>query len=201
MDGSVQGAILTVPGLLIHSGVPDANPTLMARASPTSAANLRAAMRSSLPATSIAGPHPAIRVSSAPDPLWNGREIYAMSLQMPNITSYSGSWMIWFAERRGAAGAGGVLTLPVPLRKVDPKYFPAAMADRVEGNVRLIAVIRKDGRVDAVRLLRHLDDRLDQSAQEAMGKWQFEPALRDGRPVEVDALIEIPFRLAPAPKR
>jgi outer membrane biosynthesis protein TonB len=49
--------------------------------------------------------------------------------------------------------------------------------------------------------LRHLDDRLDQSAEEAMGKWQFEPALRNGQPVDVDALIEIPFRLAPAPKR
>ncbi|HXM42011.1 MAG TPA: TonB family protein [Bryobacteraceae bacterium] len=200
-DSSVEGAILTVPGLLIRSGTPDAKPVLMARASPTSAANLRAAVRGSLPVASIAGPHPAIRVSSAPDPLWNGREIYAMSLQMPNITSYNGSWIIWFAERREEAGAGGVLTLPVPLRKVDPKYFPAAAADRVEGNVRLIAVIRKDGRVDAVQLLRHLDDRLDQSAQEAMGKWQFEPALRDGQPVEIDALIEIPFRLAPVPKR
>jgi TonB family protein len=155
-------------------------------------------VRSSLPATSVAGPHPAaIRVSSAPDPLWNGRDTYAMSVQMPNITSYTGSWMIWFAERREESGAGGVLTPPVPLRKVDPKYFPAAMADRVEGKVRLAAVIRKDGRVDSVRLLQHLDERLDQSAQEAMAKWQFEPALRNGQPVDVDALIEIPFRLAP----
>jgi TonB family protein len=199
-DGSAEGAILTVPGLLIHGGAPDAKPTLSARASPTSEANLRAALRGSLPKTSIAGPHPAIRVSSSPDPEWNGREIYAMSVQMPNVTSYSGSWMIWFAERRDSA-PGGVLTLPVPLRKVDPKYIPAAVAERVEGNVRLVAVIGKDGRVDAVRLLRHLDDRLDQSALEAMSKWQFEPALRDGQPVEVDALIEIPFRLAPATKR
>jgi len=200
-DASVEGAILTVPGLLIRSGLPDAKPALMARASPTAEANLRAALRSSLPATSISGPHPAIRVSSAPDPLWNGRDIYAMSLQMPNITSYSGSWMIWFAERREDSASGGALTLPVPLRKVDPKYFPAAMADRVEGNVRLAAVIRKDGRVDSVRLLRRLDERLDQSAQEALGKWQFEPALRNGQPVEVDALIEIPFRLAPTVPR
>lgn len=200
-DGAVEGAVLTVPGLLIRGGVPDAKPTLMARGSPTSEANLRAALRGALPKTSIAGPHPAIRVSSAPDAQWNGREIYAMSVQMPNVTSFSGSWMIWFAERRDDPGAGGVLTLPVPLRKVDPKYFPAAMADRVEGNVRLVAVIRKDGRVDAVQLLRRLDDRLDQSAQEALGKWQFEPALRNGQAVEVDALIEIPFRLAPAPKR
>jgi TonB family protein len=197
-DGSADGAILTVPGLLIRSGVPDAKPTLMARAAPTSAANLRAALRSSLPATKIAGTHPAaIRVSSSPDPLMSGRDTYAMSVQMPNITSYSGSWMIWFAERQGESAAGGVLSPPVPLRKVDPKYFPAAMADRVEGKVRLAAVIRRDGRVDSVRLLQHLDDRLDQSAQHAMDQWEFEPALRDGQPVDVDAVIEIPFRLAP----
>jgi TonB family protein len=120
---------------------------------------------------------------------------------MPNITSYTGSWMIWFAERREESAAGGVLRLPVPLRKVDPKYFPAAIADRVEGKVRLAAVIRKDGRVDSVRLLQHLDDRLDQSAKEAMDKWQFEPALRDGQPEDVDAVIEIPFRLAPKTNR
>jgi TonB family protein len=197
-DGPADDAILTVPGLLIRSGVPDAKPALMARASPTSPENLRAAVRSSLPATSIAGPHPAaIRVSSAPDPLWSGRDTYAMSVQMPNITSYTGSWLIWFAERREDSGAGGVLSPPVPLHKVDPKYFPAAMADRVEGKVRLAAVIRKNGRVDSVRLLQHLDDRLDQSAQEAIDKWQFAPALRNGQPVDVDALIEIPFRLAP----
>ena len=163
---------------------------------------MRAALRSSLPATSIAGPHPAaIRVSSAPDPLWSGRDTYAMSVQMPNITSYTGSWLIWFAERRGDSAVGGVLTAPVPLHKVDPKYFPAAMADRVEGKVRLAAVIRKNGRVDSVRLLQHLDDRLDQSAQDAIDQWRFEPALRNGQPVDVDALIEIPFRLAPMPKR
>src|ERR1039457_4801376 len=39
-DGSVDDAILTVPGLFIRSGVPDAKPAPMARASPTSAANL-----------------------------------------------------------------------------------------------------------------------------------------------------------------
>jgi TonB family protein len=200
-DGSVSDTILTVPGLLIRSGVQDAKPTLVARVSPTSEANLRAALRSSLPAAPPAGRHPATRVSSAPDPLWYGRDIYAIAVQMPNITSYTGSWMIWFAEREVQAGAGGTLTPPSPLRKVDPKYFPAAIADRVEGKVRLVAVIRKDGRVDSVRLLQHLDDRLDQSAQDALDKWQFEPALRNGQPVDVDALVEIPFRLAPKLKK
>jgi TonB family protein len=197
-DGSAEGALLTVPGLLIHSGASDVKPTMMARAAPTSAGNLRAAMRTSLPERAKEGAHPAaMRVSSAPDPAWQGRDTYAMSVQMPNITSYAGSWMIWFTEREPSGDVKALLSPPVPLRKVDPKYYPAAIADRVEGRVRLIAVIRKDGRVDSVRLLEHLDDRLDHSAAEAMDKWQFEPALRGGQPVDVDAVIEIPFRLAP----
>lgn len=197
-DGTAPGALLSVPGLLIRGAPGNATPAMIARAAPTSSGNLRAALRSSLPGTTIAGEHPAaIRVSHAPDPMLDGRATYAMTVQMPNTTSYTGSWMIWFAEREHQAGLSAMLSPPVPLRKVDPKYFPAAIADRVEGKVRLAAVIRKDGRVDTVKLLEHLDDRLDVSAQEAMGKWQFEPALRNGQPVDVDAVIEIPFRLAP----
>jgi len=86
---------------------------------------------------------------------------------------------------------------PVPLRKVDPKYVPAAVEERVEGKVRLAAVIRKNGRVDAVELLRGLDNRLDQSAAEALAKWEFEPAQLNGVPIELDAVFDIPFHLAP----
>jgi TonB family protein len=197
--GTVDGAALVVPGLLIRNGAPDAKPTLLASAAPTSAANLRAALRSSVPDAPAATPEPepAKRVSSAPDPMLNGRTIYAMTVQMPNVTSYSGSWLIWFAERQHVIGAAGSVRAPVPLRKVDPKYIPSAVADGIEGKVRLAAVIRTDGRVDSVRLLQHLDDRLDQSAAEAMHKWEFQPALRNGRPVDVDAVVEIPFRLTP----
>jgi periplasmic protein TonB len=84
---------------------------------------------------------------------------------------------------------------------VDPKYIAAAAAERVEGTVRLAAVIRKDGRVDAITLLRHLDDRLDRSSEEALARWEFQPAFRDGRAVEVDAVFEIPFRLKPRASR
>jgi TonB family protein len=183
--GAVEGASLVVPNLLI-------------RGAPTSEQNLRAAVHANLPDASIAGPHPAaVRVSTVPDPMFAGRAIYAMSVQMPNTTSFSGSWMIWFAERQQMTGRIGGLSPPVPLRKVDPKYIASAVEDRVEGKVRLAAIIRTDGHVDSVKLLQPLDDRLDQSAEEAIDKWRFEPALRNGQPVEVDAVIEIPFRLAP----
>ena len=198
--GSANGATLTVPGLLVRNASPDAGPTLAARAAaPTSTGNLRAALHSSLPEPAATTEvHPAAtRVAVAPDPMLEGRAVYAMTVQMPNVTSYSGSWLIWFAEREPHFGPSIGMSAPIPLRKVDPKYYQSAMADRVEGRVRLAAVIRKDGHVDSVRLLKHLDDRLDQSAQEAIDKWEFQPALRSGQPVEVDAVIEIPFRLAP----
>jgi hypothetical protein len=48
-----------------------------------------------------------------------------------------------------------------------------------------------------VEIVRGLDDRLNASAVEALGKWEFYPATREGEPVDVDVLVEIPFRLAP----
>jgi protein TonB len=121
-----------------------------------------------------------------------------VAIQMPNVTSFSGSWLVWFAEHEPVPGAPPMeVKAPVPTHKVDPKYIAAAAAERVEGKVRLFGVIRKDGRVDGVALLHHLDVRLDRSAAEALQQWVFEPALRNGRPVEVDAVFEIPFHLAP----
>ena len=38
---------------------------------------------------------------------------------------------------------------------------------------------------------------LDRTAEEALAKWQFTPAMRNGEPVDVDILVEIPFRLKP----
>jgi TonB family protein len=124
--------------------------------------------------------------------------VYALAIQMPNITSYSGSWLVWFAEHQPEMGKPpSDLRAPLPVRKVDPKYLPEAIEDQAEGKVRLAAVIRKDGKVDVLEVVRSVDSRLDQSAAEALAKWEFEPATRDGQPIDVDALFEIPFRLAP----
>ena len=42
-------------------------------------------------------------------------------------------------------------------------------------------------------VLRHFDDRLDRSAQQALSKWELTPAEGSKSPVEVDAVSEIPF--------
>jgi protein TonB len=95
----------------------------------------------------------------------------------------------------------GPLAPPVAHRKVDPKYIATAVAERIEGRVQLLCVIDKLGHVDRVEIVRGLDPRLDQSATEALSKWEFDPATRGGVPVDVDVMVEIPFRLPPKAPR
>jgi periplasmic protein TonB len=58
----------------------------------------------------------------------------------------------------------------------------------------LSAVIRSDGSVGEVRILRGIDDRLDEYASAAMARWRFRPATRNGDPVALQAVVMIPFR-------
>ena len=205
--GAPSGALLEVPSLTIQGGGRDPQPPVMvARASPTSPEALASAFRTAHPAAAAAPPssstRQAVRASAPPDPRMYGRQVYTMAIQIPNLTSYSGSWLVWFAEREADLGNTRVdLHPPLPLRMVDPKYINAAAAERVEGKVRLWAVIGRDGHIADVALLQHLDDRLDRSAEEALAKWLFQPATRNGVAVDVDAVFEIPFYVAPKSQR
>jgi len=196
-ETNAQPAQLTVPGLFVQSPSAQPDPQLLATIeSPTSRRNLAAAARA-VPVAASPGTSTAKR-SPAPDARLEGRLVYAIAIQMPNVSSFSGSWMIWFAERDAEHGRiVANLAPPVPIRKVDPKYIPAAVDEKVEGRVRLAGVIRRSGHVEQIELLQHLDARLDASSQEALAKWEFTPASINGAPVEVDAIFEIPFHLAP----
>jgi TonB family protein len=194
--GTATTSMLEVPGLLARGGDTKGQPTLVGRVLPFTREKLADAAR--IPPAVPAAPVP--HAGEAPEAVLRGRFVYTVAFQMPNVTSYSGSWKVWFAEHEANAQAENMLA-PVPLRKVDPKYIASAAAEGVAGKVRLFGVIRKDGHVDHIVLLKSLDARLDQSSTEALGKWMFEPARRNGVPVDVDAVFEIPFQLAPKPAK
>ena len=200
---SASPSMLSVPGLLVRGDSPRTvnDPLLLARAAPTSRAMLEAAMKSVVSTPRADQPSDEIRLAPPPDPQFNGREVYTLAVQMPNITSYVGSWIMWFADRDRVPRGSRGLRPPVPLHKVDPKYLPAAISERIEGKVQIAGVIRANGRVDLLRILKGVDPRLDRSAEEALLKWEFAPAERNGVPVEVDLVAEIPFLLAPQVKR
>jgi len=137
--------------------------------------------------------------TAVPDGVLHGGTIYTLAIDMPNISSYEGSWTLRFSEL-GGSSPEDLVRPPVAVRKVDPKYIAAAAAERVEGNVLLYAVIRRDGQVDRIRLVQGIDERLDTSAVAAFAKWEFQPATRNGLPVDLEAVVQIPFRLAPRRK-
>ncbi len=84
--------------------------------------------------------------------IFGDRKFYKMTLNMPNLNSAGGSWVIRFAELNGTEGKNedksenkGELTAPVATQKVDPAYPLELMRRNVQGTVTLYAVIRNDG--------------------------------------------------------
>ena len=138
-----------------------------------------------------------------PEAIFARRRVYSMNVNMPNLNSATGSWILNFAEMRiYAAGpqgnASGEIVEPAPLRKVDPKYPPTLIADHVEGEIILYAVIRRDGSVDSIQVVRGIDPVLDTNSMRALAQWKFRPAERNGEVVDLEAIVHIPFH---APER
>ena len=125
--------------------------------------------------------------------VFRGRKYYTMALNTPNLTSAGGSWIFRFAERGGTSRAGEV-TAPIAVREVDPAYPADLIRDNIQGVVILYAIIRADGTVAEVKVLEGFDDRLDENARKALSAWHFVPGTRDGSPVDLEAVVRIPFR-------
>jgi TonB family protein len=136
-----------------------------------------------------------------PEQIFSTKRVYTMNVNMPNLNSSTGSWILNFTELHrdpnGPHLASTDLSGPVPVKKVDPKYPPTLVADRVEGEVVLYAVIGKDGSVSEIQLVRGIDDQLDENAKQALAQWKFRPGAKAGEPVELEAVVHIPFRIPP----
>ncbi|HVP44002.1 MAG TPA: energy transducer TonB [Terriglobales bacterium] len=131
--------------------------------------------------------------SKIEDKIFGPKKYYSMILNMPNLTSAGGSWIIRFAELHQSEKAGD-LTAPVAMSKVDPAYPMELMRKNVEGTVTLYAVIRADGTVADIKVLEGLDDRLDENAKAALSHWHFRPATKNGSAVDLEAVVFIPFK-------
>jgi TonB family protein len=92
-------------------------------------------------------------------------------------------------------GGGGRISWPVLVHRVEPEYSEEARKARFEGTVVLEAVVRKDGVIEIVRLVRHLGFGLDESAIEAVKKWRFRPGMKNGAPVDMPLRVEVSFNL------
>jgi protein TonB len=97
----------------------------------------------------------------------------------------------------GVYRPGNGVTLPRVLHEERPQYTSDAMRAKVQGTVLLECVVKPDGSVGDVQVIRSLDPTfgLDQQAVIAARKWRFAPGTRLGEPVPVLITIELTFTL------
>ena len=210
MGGGGKGA--AIPGISIAGGSLENSGTISGTGSgltPTLRARPKLLPLEPTPRAEAVGAAPArtdslldrVKAGLPPENILEPGRIYTLHVNMPNLASATGSWVLKFTEleeeERKAQELGAALDLagPVPLHKVDPKYPPALVSAKIQGEVVLYAIIRRDGSVDSIQLIQGLDPQLDQNAMEALARWKFRAAERKGKPVELETIVRIPFHI------
>jgi len=134
------------------------------------------------------------KLTDADRQVFGDRRPYGTTLNMPNLNSSTGSWVMHFAEMQEEDQKKGELLQPLPTLTSDPGYPLELIRANVHGTVTLYAVIHSDGRVGEIRVLSSADERLDSFAESALARWKFLPALKSGKPIPIEAVVMIPFR-------
>jgi protein TonB len=95
----------------------------------------------------------------------------------------------------GVFKVGGGISAPQAVSTPDPEYTEEARRSKTQGTCILWLIVDAEGRPRDLRIVRGLGFGLDAKAIEAVKQWRFEPALKDGKPVNVQISIEVGFRL------
>jgi TonB family protein len=90
---------------------------------------------------------------------------------------------------------GGSVSAPVVIFRVEPLYSEEARKVKHQGVVVLWAIVRKDGSLEVLKLVRCLGLGLDESAINALKQWRFRPGMKDGVQVDVALNVEVSFTL------
>jgi protein TonB len=95
----------------------------------------------------------------------------------------------------GVFKVGGGISAPQALSTPDPEYTEEARNAKTQGTCILWLIVDDQGRPRDIRVVRGLGMGLDAKAVEAVKQWKFQPALKDGRPVNVQISVEVGFKL------
>lgn len=79
--------------------------------------------------------------------------------------------------------------------KPEPGFTEEARRDNVSGVVKLRALLKYDGTVEVVEVIKGLEKGLTERTVEAAKKIRFQPAMRNGRPVTQSVILEYNFNV------
>jgi len=89
---------------------------------------------------------------------------------------------------------GGAVTAAKLVQRIQPEYPEIARQERIQGTIRLHAIIGKDGTIRGLRVTSGACS-LSKSAYDAVKKWRYSPTTFEGKPVEVDTTIDVIYSL------
>jgi TonB family protein len=92
---------------------------------------------------------------------------------------------------------GDKVSAPVPLYSPEAHYTPEARKAGITGKCLVSLIVDQQGMPQNIRIIRSLDPGLDQNAMDAVAKYRFKPAMKDGQPVPVMVTVEVNFQLYP----
>jgi protein TonB len=95
----------------------------------------------------------------------------------------------------GVFRVGGGISAPRPVSTPDPEYTEEARRAKYQGTCILGLIVDAEGHPRDIRVTRGVGLGLDQKAIAAVKQWQFQPAMKDGRPVAVLISVEVSFKL------
>jgi protein TonB len=95
----------------------------------------------------------------------------------------------------GVFKVGGGISAPKPLSTPDPEYTEEARNAKTQGTCILWMIVDEQGHPRDIRVVRGLGFGLDAKAIDAVKQWRFEPAVKDGHPVNVQISVEVGFKL------
>jgi periplasmic protein TonB len=95
----------------------------------------------------------------------------------------------------GVYHVGGGISAPTAISAPDPDYTEEARRAKKQGTCVLWLIVDSTGHPRDIRVQRGLGFGLDAKALEAVKQWRFQPALKDGKPVDVQISVEVEFHL------
>lgn len=95
----------------------------------------------------------------------------------------------------GVFKVGGGISAPRAVSTPDPEYTEEARLAKTQGKCILWLIVDETGRPRNIRVVRGLGNGLDAKAIEAVQQWRFQPAMKDGKPVNVQISVEVGFHL------
>lgn len=130
-------------------------------------------------------------------------KIYSVFLQMPGKP-----WTLQYCAAKSNDQAKGKPTQSAVIR-MEPGIVPPEAelrfdfrrlplpAEKVHKSIVLKGLMRADGSIAELKIYQGLQPQMDESARAAFSRWKFKPAIREGKPLELEVLVGIPSDAPP----